>query len=103
MEDAPVAEPERDVVGGRGAVGDEVARPRLARRHLLAGLLLLVGVARNQPPEPPVGHVDEPRAVDPELGHAAPQVGRAEVPARLLDRIALRGLGSIASIAIQPG
>src|SRR6185503_12361884 len=39
-------------------------------------------------PEAPVRHVHEPRAVDPALGEPAPLVGRLEVGAGLLDRVA---------------
>src|SRR2546423_925426 len=79
VQDAATAEPERDV--GRlplVAVGDEVARPQLVGRERSSGRLLLVGVARDEQAEPPVGHVNEAGAVDAPLGHAAPEVRRAE-------------------------
>src|SRR3954451_10949882 len=84
VQDPAAAEPERDVV----AVADEIAGTKVALLDALARVLLLVGVARHHPPEPPVGHVDEPGAVDPGLGHPAPLVRGAEVRARLLDRVA---------------
>src|SRR2546423_14045734 len=83
MEDPPVAEPERDVVD-RLPVGDQIAGPELGA--LLARFLLLAGVARHQSAETPKRHVDEPRTVDPAFGHAAPEIRRAEVGARDLDR-----------------
>ena len=50
--------------------------------------LLLVRVARDEPPETPVAHVHEPGAVDPARGQPAPLVRRAEVGAGLGDRVA---------------
>ena len=78
----------------------------LARR-----VLLLVGVARDEPAEPAVRHVDEAGAVDPVLAHAAPEVRRAEVGVRLLERLAVAcrpaasrsGSPPSAASAIQPG
>src|SRR2546423_8380091 len=90
VQDAALAEPEHDV--GRPplvAVGDEVARPQLVGRERSSGRLLLVGVARDEQAEPPVGHVNEAGAVDAPLGHAAPEVRRAEGGPRLGDRIAV--------------
>src|SRR5919202_4569653 len=88
VQDAAPAEPEGDVRRlPLVAVGDEVARPQLLGRHRGSGRLLLVGVARDEQAEPPVGHVDEAGAVDAALGHAAPEVRRAEVDPRLGDRI----------------
>ena len=51
--------------------------------------LLLVRVARNEPAEPPVGHVHQPRAVDPSLGQSTPFVRRAQVSAGFRDRVTL--------------
>src|SRR4051794_35991779 len=84
MENPTVADPEGDVVRGFAAVGDEVAGKRF--EDLTTGFLLLVRVARDETPEPPVGHVDEAGAVDPAVGHPAPKVGSAEVRPRDLDR-----------------
>src|SRR6478672_11430274 len=53
----------------------------------LGGRLLLVGVARNEPPKPAIRHVNEAGAVDPAIGHAAPLVRRAEIAPRLRDRV----------------
>src|SRR4029079_17166488 len=53
----------------------------------LGGRLLLVGVARNEPPKPAIRHVNKAGAVDPAIGHAAPLVRRAEIGPRLRDRI----------------
>src|SRR5919202_2987566 len=90
VQDAAAAEPERDVRRlPLVAVGDEVARPQLLGRDRGSGRLLLVGVARDEQAEPAVGHVDEAGAVDAALGHAAPEVRRAEVGPRLGDRIAV--------------
>src|SRR4051794_3304918 len=83
VEDPAVADPEGDVVDGL-AVRDEVSRaqlPDLDRR-----LLLLVGVARDEPPEAAIRHVDEAGAVDAAFGHAAPDVRRAEVGTGHVDR-----------------
>ena len=44
------------------AVGDEVARAELG--DLESGVVLLGCIPRDEPPEPPIGHVDEPGAVD---------------------------------------
>src|SRR4029453_8646127 len=89
MEYPAPAEPEGDVVRPLGrAETDEVARPELRLLHRRCRGLLLVRVARNKPAETPVGHVHEPRAVDPALGQAAPLVRRPEVGPRLLDVIA---------------
>ena len=87
MQDPAVAEPERDVV----AVADEVAAAEVGRAATLrAAVLLLVGVARDEPAEPAVGHVHEPGAVDARASVIPPHsYGRAEVGARLLDRVAL--------------
>src|SRR5712691_805594 len=90
VEDAAVAEPEGDVRRLVVPVGDEVARAQLVLGQRRAGLFLLVGVAREEPAETPVGHVDEAGAVDPVLGHPAPEVRRAEVGAGLGDRVAAR-------------
>ncbi len=83
MEDAPVPEPERDVP----LVADEIPGTELALGHLLAGLLLLVRVARDEPARPPIRHVHEPGAIDPALGHPAPEVRRAQVATGPLDRV----------------
>src|SRR5712691_1087168 len=83
VKDAAVAEPERDVRRAVVAVGDEVARAQLVLGQRGTGLLLLVGVARDEPAEAAVGHVDEAGAVDAVLGHPAPEVRGAEVGARL--------------------
>jgi hypothetical protein len=56
VQDAPVADAERDVV----AVADEVATAEVAFRDRLAYLLLLVGVAGDETAEVPIGHVHEP-------------------------------------------
>src|SRR5438132_6942724 len=88
VENASVAEPEGDVRRAVVPVGDEVARAQLVLGDRGTGLLLLVGVARDEPAEASVGHVDEARAVDTVLRHPAPEVRRAEVGARLLNRIA---------------
>src|SRR6478735_6986339 len=91
MQDPPVSEPERDVRRPLLlAVGDQVARAERAVAHLRRRLLLLVGVPRDQTPEAAVAHVDEPGAVDPALGHPAPEIRRAEIAARLGDGIAFR-------------
>src|SRR5215213_6962449 len=86
VQDPAVAEPERDV---RRlllvAVGDEVPAAELVLANGLAGVLLLIGIARHELAEAAVCHVDEARAVDAALGHPAPEVGRAEVGARLFD------------------
>src|SRR5262249_22003418 len=79
VEDAPAAEPERDVVH-RVAVGDEVARAQLVDLH--GRLLLLVGVSRHEPAEPAIRHVHESGTVDALLGHASPEIRRAEVRTR---------------------
>src|SRR5581483_4426418 len=82
VENPALAHPERDVVD-RIAVRDEVADRRLldlARRRLL-----LVGVPRHEPPDPPVRHVHEAGAVDPSRRHPAPEVPRAKVGARDLE------------------
>src|SRR5947207_324731 len=90
VEDAAVAEPERDVRGALVAVGDQVAGAELVLGDRCAGLLLLVGVAWDESPERAVAHVDEAGAVDPMLGHPAPEVGGAEVGAGLGDRVSVR-------------
>ena len=54
----------------------------------LAGGLLIACVTRDKPPQPTVRHVHEPGAIDPALGHPAPEVRGAEVRARLGHRIA---------------
>src|SRR5919204_4761539 len=90
VQDAAAAEPERDVRRlPLVAVGEEVTRPQLVDRDRDSGRLLLVGVARHEQAEAPVGHVDEAGAVDAALGHAAPEVRRAEVRPRLRDRVAV--------------
>ena len=89
MEDPPLAEPESDVVGALGRPEeDEVAGLQVALLERFRRRLLLVRVPRDESPEPPVGHVHEPGAVDPALGQAAPLVGRLEVRTGLLDRVA---------------
>src|SRR5262245_2137780 len=93
MQDPALSEPEGDVrrpVVHAVAVGDQVAAIELVLADRRAGLLLLVGVARHEPPEPAIAHVHEPGAVDPALGHAAPEIRRAEVRARLVHRVAVR-------------
>ena len=76
------------------AVRDEVSAAQVVLANRRAGLLLLVGVARHEAAEAAVRHVDEAGAVDAALGHPAPEVRRAEVGARLLDRVAVgRALG----------
>ncbi len=90
VEDPALAEPERDVVRLSGwPEADEVASAELALVDRLRGGLLLVRVPRYEAAEPAVGHVHEPGAVDPALGHPSPLVGHAEVQACFLDRIAL--------------
>src|SRR5215211_1867999 len=84
MEDPTIAEPERDVA----VVADEIAATQVRFRDLRSCILLLVRVPRDEPSRPPVSHVDEAGAIDAPLGHAAPLVARAEIPARRLDRIA---------------
>ena len=104
MEDPPASETEGDVVGAVGiAVRDEVARTQLVGRDGPAGVLLLVGVAWDEPPEPAVRHVDESGTVDPRVRQAAPEIRRAEVGASNVDRRARRSLrqgASISSIAL---
>ena len=61
-----------------------------------SGVLLLVGVARHEPPRGPEAHVDEAGAVDAGRGHPAPEIRRAEERARVRDRVgepALEPLG----------
>ena len=88
MQDATVADPKGDV---RRlvvlAVRDQVARRELPLVHLDSGRLLLVSVAGHEPPEPAISHVDESGTVDPALRQAAPEVGRAEITARLADGV----------------
>src|SRR5262249_55957917 len=89
MEDSPFAEPERDVVGALPrAEEDEVAGPQVAFLEPLGRRLLLMGVARDEPAEPAVGHVHEAGAVDPAVGHPAPLVRPAEVAPPLGARMA---------------
>jgi len=86
MEDPPVANPERDVVGTlRRPVSDEVAGAELGFRQPAARLLLLVGVPGDKAAARPECHVDEPGAVDARGGHPAPFVTGAEHRARVLD------------------
>src|SRR5689334_830150 len=60
VEDAPVAEPEGDVVRLPGlAEADEVAGSRVRLVDRLGRRLLLVRVARDDAPEAPIRHVDE--------------------------------------------
>lgn len=88
MEDASLADPERDVIGAlRGAVRDEVSGSELGFGEPLARLLLLVRVARDETPAGPEGHVHEPGAVDPGRGHPTPLVARAEQRSRVLERL----------------
>ena len=100
MHDSPLADPERDVRRLFAAVGDEIAVTGLVDR--VRGLLLLVGVAWHEPPEPPPRHVHEPGAVDPTLAHPAPEVRRAEVRARLRHRIAVVRRGQPARLSGRP-
>src|SRR6266496_941864 len=89
VEYPPLAEPERDVVRlSRWPEADEVASSEVALVDRLCSGLLLVRVPRYEAAEPAVGHVHEPGAVDPALGHPSPLVGHAEVQACFLDRIA---------------
>src|SRR5262249_55876147 len=68
VDDAVVAQVDRDVV----AVAEQVAGAGLGVADLLAHRLLLVGVAREQLAEAAVHGLHEPRAVEPDHGHAAP-------------------------------
>jgi len=79
VQDSAVAEPESDVVSGLTGVTvrDEVAGRRIG--DLPAGVLLLVGVARDEAARCPEPHVDEARAVDSLCRHPAPFVAGAEV------------------------
>src|SRR5438270_4564800 len=89
MEDPAVAQPESDVRRRvLVAVGDEVARPEVAVRHGCAGLLLLVGVARDETAKAAIGDVDEAGAVDATFRHSAPEIGRPEIAPGLLHRLA---------------
>ncbi len=91
VEYPPLAEPERDVMRPFGRPeADEVASPEVALVDRLCGSLLLVRVPRYEAAEPAVGHVHEPGAVDPALGHSAPLVRRAYVCVRLGNEIAVR-------------
>src|SRR5579871_4135436 len=83
VQDPPVPEPERDVIHGI-SVCHQVARPGLG--DLLAGLVLLPRIPRDDPPRQPVRHVDEPGAVDTSGGHASPLVPRPEVGSREVER-----------------
>src|SRR5262249_52548655 len=89
VQDAAVAEPERDVVGDAGlAEADEIAWPSLGFVNGRRRCLLLVGVAWDQPAGASVGHVHEPRAVDTALRHPAPFVRSTKVGPRRLNGVA---------------
>src|SRR3954454_7087607 len=85
VQDPAVADPERDVVGGRVAVRHEIAG--LGLGDGCTGLLLLVGVPRDQPSRCPEAHVHEPRAVDPLARHPTPEIRRAEQRPPELERL----------------
>jgi len=87
VQDATLADPECDVVGAalRIAVGDEIARLRFIDER--ARVLLLVGVARDEPPCRPEAHMHESRAIDTGGGHAAPEIRRARERAGVIHRI----------------
>src|SRR5204862_1091097 len=85
MQDAPVSQPESDVVGGLLAVRDEIARAWLFDRG--AGILLLVGVAGDEPAGCAKAHVHESGAVDAPLRHAAPEIGDPEQSSRVVERL----------------
>ena len=88
MEDPPVADPERDVIGSLPrAVGDEVPRANVCFLELFAGFLLLIRISRHELSASAERHVDEAGAVDPGRGHPAPLVRRAEQRSRVLDRL----------------
>src|SRR4051812_22729065 len=88
VEDAPTADPERDVVGSlRRAVRDDVSGAEVGLSQALARLLLLVGVSWHEASAGPECHVDEAGAVDAGRGHPAPLVARAEQRARVLHGI----------------
>ena len=72
--------------------------------------LLLVGVAGDEPPGRAKAHVHEARAVDAALGHAAPEIRRAEQRSRVVERLARRsarasrvGLAAERACRSQPG
>src|SRR5206468_3077645 len=87
VEDAPAAEPERDVIRRAVAlaVGDDVAGLRIGC-HVEPRLLLLVGVARDEPAGRPVAHVHKPGAIDPSRRLPTPLVRRPEIRPCMLDR-----------------
>ena len=98
VEDPTVAQPERDVRRRVVPVRDQIAPLELALLDRSpGGGLLLVGIARHEPPEPAIAHVDQTGAVDSSLRHAAPQIRRPEVAACLLDDVAVQaGYGILA-------
>src|SRR6476620_10161914 len=88
MKNPALADPEGDVRRLGGAVGDQIAWPEIVIGDRGSSGLLLVGVSGNEAPDPAIGHVDEAGAVDTALGHATPEIGRAQIAARLLDGVA---------------
>ena len=88
VDDRPALARDRDVA----AVEQQVARGgRIARVDRGAGVLLGVGVPRQQAQEAAVQRLHEAGAVEAARGDAAPQVGDAEEAARLRDDGVARG------------
>ena len=94
VENAAVAQPKGDVRRLVAAVGDQIAAHEVVVGDRGSRGLLLVGVSGDEAPQPAIGHVHETGAVDPALGHAAPEIGRPQVTKCLLDGVAL-GAGEL--------
>ena len=93
MQDAAVAEPERDVRRPRLSllrVRDQVAAAELFVPDRRAGFLLLVCVTRNETSDASMCDMDEAGAIDAALRQATPEVRRAEQTARFFKGIAAR-------------
>ena len=71
------------------AEADEVTGACVRFVDRLRSRFLLVSVARHEPAEPAVSHMDEAGAVDAALGHAAPFVWRPEVRAGRSDDVVI--------------
>src|SRR4029453_17416894 len=95
MENPAVTEPEGNVRCLIASIRNQIAPLEVVLVDDRPGLFLLICITRHKPPEPAVRHVHEPGAVDPALGHPAPEISGTEVPARLLDHVAVEACDGV--------